>query len=362
MARLPHRPLLFLLTLAPLAAFTGCGGCGDREQPATEPDETEATEESAERDTSHYALAVDGQMVLDVDTLAERVQDMVDRYERVADRPETTPRWRNQRRRRIVQDALHDYLIALEVQGQGIVVTEEQLDQDLSEELGRMFDDRRLFERYLASREISEEEFRAQRRKDLAERLVLAQRGSLDPTDEELQAFYEENIERWHAEQRVHASTITARVLRGGGTEEEQDAERRIREIRSRIVDGGEDFAEVAREVSAGIERPRGGDMGWIVRNEHLRAQLVADGVDQLLFTLPVGEVSAPLRTQLGYQIFLVHDRRDAGTRGLDEVRDNLLRPLRRQVRQRLRHELVRDVEDSVEVEYFEDNWGLEPE
>ena len=100
--------------------------------------------------------------------------------------------------------------------------------------------------------------------------------------------------------------------------------------------------------------------MGWVMRGR--RAQLAADGVEDLLFDLPIGQVSEPLRTQLGYQIFLVHDRRQEGIREFDEVRDNIVRPLSRQIRQRLRLELVRELEDGVRIEMIEDNWGIEEE
>lgn len=326
-------------------AFAGSGGSG-----AAAPDAIPAD----------AAAIVNGQAVLTKTELDAALAEIVERYERLPEREPTTSRWRNERRRRLVQSAVHDRLIAAHVAASAPVVTDEQLTQFVRDEIGEVFDDERLFERFLQSHEQTREEYLAERRNELAEQLVLAQRGSIEPTDAEIDEFYQRNSERWRAEDRVNARVITVRVRANATPEQEAEARARVEALRTRVTSGGEDFAEVARSSSESADRIRGGDLGWVARGR--RPELAASGVEQVLFTEPVGSVTAPQRTQLGFQIFQILDRRDAGVRQMDEVRETIYEPLRRRRIDRLRMELVEELMRTATVEYREVNWGLEPE
>lgn len=67
---------------------------------------------------------------------------------------------------------------------------------------------------------------------------------------------------------------------------------------------GGADFSALARQVSASPSAEAGGDLGWIATtalNEQIRAALATTGP---------GQLTQPLRTPNGIQIFLVRDAR----------------------------------------------------
>lgn len=76
-----------------------------------------------------------------------------------------------------------------------------------------------------------------------------------------------------------------------------------VQELRQRILDG-EDFAALAQEFS---EDPgsgaNGGDLGWFSRG------MMVPEFEEAAFTLPVGEVSEPIRTDFGYHLILVNNR-----------------------------------------------------
>jgi peptidyl-prolyl cis-trans isomerase C len=304
------------------------------------------------------ALAlVDGVPVMRRVELDEALEDLVRRYERLPQRDPTDGGWRNERRRRMVQDAVQRYLVERHVAAQGLEVSDGELEAWIREEIGHVFEDERLFARFLQSREQTREVFMARKRLELMEQRVLARRGSLDPGEGEVERFYEEHRERWRDEERVLVRVLTIRV-RGSATEaQEAEALERIRALRERVVQG-ETFEAVAMEASETADRIRGGDMGWIARGS--RTQLVTDGVEPVLFSMSSGEVSEPLRTQLGWQVFEVRERRAAGIRPLDEVREVIETPLRRRQRERLRQELVGELLAQARVELLEDRWGLE--
>ena len=83
----------------------------------------------------------------------------------------------------------------------------------------------------------------------------------------------------------------------------ETDAIKKIFEIRKRIVVDGEDFEEVAKEVSEDPgSAPNGGDLGCFGKG-----QMVPE-FEEAAFSLEVGEVSQPVKTDFGYHLIQVYD------------------------------------------------------
>ncbi len=87
----------------------------------------------------------------------------------------------------------------------------------------------------------------------------------------------------------------------------DQEAYRQIREIREKIVSGGEDFATMAREHSDDpVTGGKGGDLGWFGPNEY------GTRIEQTLSELEVGEISQPFRTEGGWHIAQLLDTRES--------------------------------------------------
>lgn len=86
---------------------------------------------------------------------------------------------------------------------------------------------------------------------------------------------------------------------------DDEDAERQLTELRNRIQEG-ESFAELAREHSEDIgSMLQGGDLGWTNPGQMVPA------FDQVMNNTEVGEVSEPFKSQFGWHILTVEDRRE---------------------------------------------------
>ena len=361
--------------LAVALSIAGCN-CNESEpDPATESEgsaESEDEGSGAEAETDGPAADgpcggthldsvafVDCEPVMTVEELHAQVAELVERYERLPDRDATTAAWRNERRERIVRGAVQNAILDHHAAGRGIEVSDEDVTDEIRADLGHVFEDERLFERFLESRDSDRESYQNEVRRQIAIDRILQERGQLEPTEEDVQSFYEQNRERWREGERVRVRTITIR-LRGTAAEDDVEAARvRIEALRERVLDG-EDFATVALAESESADRVRGGDRGWIVRGR--RRQLVEDGVEELLFASEIGDVTESIRTRLGWQFFEVLDKRPEGLRDLDEVQEILREPLRRRNRDRLSRELEDELVASMEVLYLEDRWGVEEE
>ena len=87
----------------------------------------------------------------------------------------------------------------------------------------------------------------------------------------------------------------------------------------------GSDMEELAKEYSEGSDAEKGGDMGWIKEGQ------LMERINSALFQMKVGEYSDPIKTQLGFHVFKVEDRRESAQLGFDQVRSQIKSLLYRQ-------------------------------
>lgn len=86
------------------------------------------------------------------------------------------------------------------------------------------------------------------------------------------------------------------------------------RDLKAAIAEGG-DFAAIARQVSAAGSRSEGGDLGWVPVNA------VQAALRPIIADLDPGEVSEPVTTPSGVQLFYARDRRIAGRNAPTDLR-----------------------------------------
>ena len=124
-------------------------------------------------------------------------------------------------------------------------------------------------------------------------------------SDDDLKAAYEEQYGNVEPEQEFNASHILVE------TEEEAIA------IKTEL-DGGADFAAMAREKSTGPSGPGGGSLGWFGKG------MMVPAFEDATIGLAEGEVSDPVQTQFGWHVILLTEVRTKDIPALEEVREEL--------------------------------------
>ena len=125
-------------------------------------------------------------------------------------------------------------------------------------------------------------------------------------TDEEMQAFYKENPQHFEKGETVHAKHILV------------DSEEKAQDIMNKITAGDIYFEDAAKEFSSCPSNAQGGDLG-----EFGKGQMVPE-FDQAVFAAEVGKVVGPVKTQFGYHLIKVEDKKDASVTPFDEVKEQI--------------------------------------
>ena len=144
---------------------------------------------------------------------------------------------------------------------------------------------------------------------------VPALKASFTPSDAEVQAYYDNNQDRYTEEVSLRVSHILLRTQDQDVAEVQARAESIAAEAR-----GGADFAELARRHSEDDgTREAGGDLGTIARG-----QMVPE-FEGAAFALEQDEVSDPVTSMFGVHVIKATEKTGGTTQTLDEVRDSIV-------------------------------------
>ncbi|PYV12797.1 MAG: hypothetical protein DMG07_16320 [Acidobacteria bacterium] len=140
----------------------------------------------------------------------------------------------------------------------------------------------------------------------------------------EVSQYYQEHTEEFRHPDLVRSSHILITVPDGATPEQERRARQLAESLLARAKKG-EDFAKLAKENSTDDSASAGGDIGLVPRGQ------LAPEYEEAAFSLSVGAISNLVRTQFGFHIIKVTEKRRAGLATLDQVQAELTQFLKNQ-------------------------------
>ncbi|HKS17647.1 MAG TPA: peptidylprolyl isomerase [Bradyrhizobium sp.] len=134
---------------------------------------------------------------------------------------------------------------------------------------------------------------------------LLATEGKAATNDDAMKKVYEEASKQITGEQEVHARHILVE------TEDEAKA------VKAEL-DKGADFAELAKKKSKDPGASDGGDLGFFTKE-----QMVPE-FSTVAFTLEPGKISDPVKSQFGWHIIKVEEKRSRQAPAFDQVKGQI--------------------------------------
>ena len=163
------------------------------------------------------------------------------------------------------------------------------------------------FEEMLAERGLTLEAWREELKESLIMEKLLEQAvySRVSVSDEEVAAYFKANRDQFDRPEQVRARQIVV-----ADEAEGQEVLGILRQERS--------FAEVAAEYSLSPDAEQGGDLGFFSRGE------MPPEFDAIVFDLPVKRLSDLVKSEYGYHIFLVEEKRKAKRLNKKEASDEI--------------------------------------
>ena len=201
----------------------------------------------------------------------------------------------------------------------GIVVKDEEVTGAITELLGRRKISQEEFRQAIAREGTTVEAYRKGVRDQLM-RINLVQReikSKVAVSDEEIGAYYRAHRADYEGKEAVRIKQILLLLPRDASPAVKETLRAEAGTLHRRLLDG-EPFDLIAANHSQGPAANSGGDIGFIEKGK------ILSEVESVAFSLPLNQVSPVIESSVGFHIIRVIDRRGAGLKSIESVREEI--------------------------------------
>ncbi len=244
----------------------------------------------------------------------------------------------------ILEGMINEELLYQEAQEKSISASNSEVEEQIQQYKGQYGDEG--FAQALSNAGMNEDQLRSEISRSLTIQKLLEQEvtSGIEVTDEEIRKFYDENTQMFEQSQSVKASHILIDTRDAETEEAKQEARARAEELLDQL-EGGADFAELAREHSEGPSAQNGGSLPQFSRGE------MVPPFEEAAFALEPGETSDVVETRFGFHIIRVEEKSAGGTTPYEEVKPQIAQYLEQQKQQEAVQSYLDELKDAPDNE-----------
>jgi len=249
------------------------------------------------------------------------------------------------------KDAL-DKLIGIQLLYQASIkagnkVDDKQVDEKFAE-FRKRFPTEEAFKKAMGEWHVTEADMKAELKKGMVTEAFVV-KNFVDKTtvpEDKVKAYYDSNPQFFKQPEKVKASHILIKVKPEASESEKAEAMKKIEEAQKKLKKG-DDFAEVAKTSSEGPSASKGGDLGYFGRGQMVKP------FEDTAFSLEPGKVSDVLKTQFGYHLIKVIDKKPETTIPFEAVKPRIEQYLKQEEVQKEIKKYVDNLRKEAKVEIF---------
>ncbi|GJL79582.1 MAG: peptidylprolyl isomerase [Nitrospinaceae bacterium] len=224
--------------------------------------------------------------------------------------------------KKLIDDEIGRTLLLQRGEKIGVSVTPEMVKTKLNQIKGTFKSDA-VFEHKLADQGMSLDQYQDELRTDLIMDQVIKKEveSKIKVNEKDLKDYYDQNINQYRTPEKARASVILIKLAPNSSSEKERNARKKIESILKQ-VEAGTDFSGLAKKFSQDSLAPKGGDLGFFAKKQMLPA------FSERAFKLKVGEVSEIFKTQHGFHLLKVTDKKPGVERPFKKVKESIRQTL----------------------------------
>jgi peptidyl-prolyl cis-trans isomerase SurA len=290
--------------------------------------------------------AIVGESIITYEDVRKEMAPLMQQITRSASSPEDIRTKVTQVSREILKNIIDRHLIVAEFKEEGLLIPKSYIENEYDDVLTQQFGgDRSRFLNFLKRQDKTVRQFR----KELEEKLMVqAMRARMKRTQSEISP---EKIEQYYKRNKFlflqEDSVFLQQILLTPYADETTDLLRQEAENIIQKLEGGASFYEMARTYSRDNMRDRGGEWGWIQKNE------IREELEKVAFALPAGSHSQPI--VVGEHVFILYikEKKEEGVQALEDVRDEIEDKLLDQISQNAQRKWVDRLRKEAYIKYF---------
>jgi peptidyl-prolyl cis-trans isomerase C len=217
--------------------------------------------------------------------------------------------------RQILDNLIDRELLLQRAKSLKMAVPAQQVETQI-QQLQKRFPSQEAFEQTLSAQNLTMDAVK----KDVESQLLrqrLVQQEVLDKVNVnagDVQTFYDKNKDKYVEAEQVRARHILIRVPSEASPADDAKLKAKADDALKRVKQG-ENFAALATELSDDGSKENGGDLGFFPRGRMVPA------FEEVAFTLQPGQTSEVVRTQFGYHIIKIEERKTGRALAFDEAK-----------------------------------------
>ena len=232
----------------------------------------------------------------------------------------------------VLKQMINSELLYQEAAKEKIKITDSEINAEI-DKIKESFPSQEEFDNVLKSNNLTINELKDDIQRNLMITSILDKsRSNIIVTDEELKQYYTENKESFFEEEKIHARHILL--------ETEEEALNIIQQLKEGIVD----FAELAKENSIGPSASNGGDLGFFSRGQMVKE------FEDAAFALQPGEISGVVKTQFGFHVIKVEERKEAHQSTFEESKEQINNLLKNQKENEAITQLISRLNENADI------------
>lgn len=197
--------------------------------------------------------------------------------------------------------------------------TLEDLDNKVNQrilEMKKKYPSEEIFTDYLKSKNRSIDIIRSEARDDIQLQEYINKIKNIGPliSDSEVEKFYNDSKKNFIVPEKIKVRHILVKID-GSTAAQVEKALKKATDLREKVFTH-KNFASVAKESSACASATNGGELEYFARG------VMPADFDKVAFSLKIGETSEPVKTNFGFHIIEVIDKKPEYTRPFSEVKE----------------------------------------
>lgn len=219
----------------------------------------------------------------------------------------------------LLNQMIDNLLIEQQSRKAGIVITDQELMSAIADLLKRRNLSQDNLQNALDQEGTSLEAYKKGVRDQLT-RIKLLQReikSRVAVTDEEIGAYYRKHRQDYEGKETVRIRQILLPLPKEEDPAEKAKIRADAEQIHKNLLNG-EPFERLSARYSQGSAAATGGDIGYIEKGMILRE------VEEVAFKLSLNQISGVIESPVGFHIIQVTDRRGAGIKSIESVREEI--------------------------------------
>jgi peptidyl-prolyl cis-trans isomerase SurA len=226
-------------------------------------------------------------------------------------------------------------------------VTPEEVDRAVQQVKEQNHLDDATFRQALAQQGFTMEGYRKTLKRQILEMKVVntAVRSRVTVSDDEVKTYYKQNEKLVEGDRQSHLRQILVAVP-DHASDDDVATKKRVAEKVVELARGGTSFTELAKQYSDDDgTKSSGGDLGWVGKG------VLVDALDAAMAAMEPGDVRGPIRTDRGWVILQMVERKSGDVKPYEEIKEQLRKQLYDQQVEKAQQSWLRELRKKAHVD-----------